>query len=169
MENETRNQWFELSDILVDFSAAERYNKEKALKNLVHLERINLRDNYYWSFAYIKISANLKFFGKLSTPRGEEEVEYTYFIKTNLEDLLKEAKITIYEQSFTGLSEAVTIRFSSGSIISKIVFGDIEEAFKQLKKAVLEAVTKYNGELEEFNKNIDKLKEEKENKETDED
>jgi hypothetical protein len=70
-----------------------------------------------------------------------------------------EAKITIYEQTFTGLDEAVTIRFSSGSIISKIVFGDIEKCYTQLKDEVINQIKEYNEKVDKFNEEIKKLKE----------
>lgn len=97
--------------------------------------------------------------GKLNTPNGEVETEFAYYIKTNYKDMKDEAKITIYEQTFTGLNEAVTIRFSSGSIISKIVFGDIEKCYQLLKDEVDKQLKEYNNQVEIFNKEIEELQE----------
>lgn len=147
-------EWFRLGEVELN---TERYNNFVDLeKELKHAKKIT-RDG--WDNDYIKINANLTFLGKLNTPSGEVDTEFDYYIKTTYRDMLKEAKITIYEQTFTGLNEAVTIRFSSGSIISKIVFGDIEKCYSILKESVGNLIEKYNHQVEEFNKKIDALKE----------
>lgn len=62
------------------------------------------------------------------------------------------------------MDHAVSIKFGSGSIISKIVFGDIEKAYTELKKVVIDKLAEYNEKVEKFNKEIEELKEkEKEN------
>lgn len=145
-------KWFRLENIDVQFD--DYINNFNELKeNGTHAEKIT---NNSYRLSYIKISADLTFMGKLNTPNGEVDTDFTYYIKTNYEDMKKQAKITIYEQTFTGLDEAVTIRFSSGSIISKIVFGDIEKCYLQLKEEVIKKIKEYNEKVDEFNKEIDK-------------
>ena len=117
-------EWFKLENIELD---ASQFNNFEKLKNELNYANAIKKDA--WSLSYVKISAKLSFMGTLNTPSGEINTQFDYYIKTNYADMIKEAKITIYEQTFTGLDEAVTIRFSSGSIISKIVFGDIEKNF----------------------------------------
>ncbi len=150
-----KKEWFKLEDIKVD-CGNDINNFENLKKELQHANKIN---NDSWKLSYIKISAKLSFMGKLNTPNGEVDTEFTYYIKTNYKDMKDEAKLTIYEQTFTGLDEAVTIRFSSGSIISKIVFGDIEKCYLQLKEEVLKQLKEYNEKVGKFNEEIDKLKE----------
>lgn len=157
MENK---QWFKLENIETNFDKVNNFEELK--KELKHADKIGSNS---WRLSYIGISADLSFMGKLNTPNGEVDTEFTYYIKTNYEDMKKEAKITIFEQTFTGLDEAVTIRFSSGSIISKIVFGDIEKCYKQLKEEVEIHIKKYDEEVDKFNKEIDSLKEKEEEKE----
>lgn len=157
MENK---QWFKLENIETKFDRVNNFEELK--KELKYADKIN---NNSWRLSSIEISADLSFMGKLNTPNGEVDTEFTYYIKTNYEDMKKEAKITIFEQTFTGLDEAVTIRFSSGSIISKIVFGDIEKCYKQLKEEVDIQIKKYNEEVDKFNKEIDSLKEREEENE----
>lgn len=156
------NEWFKLENVELD---ASQYNNFEGLKRELH-KADKIRDDN-WSLEYIKISAKLSFMGKLNTPNGEVDTQFDYYIKTSYRDMVKEAKITIYEQTFTGLDEAVTIRFSSGSIISKIVFGDIENCYKKLKEEVKIQINNYNKKVEEFNIEIDNLikKKDKENKE----
>lgn len=152
-------EWFKLENVELE---TERYNNFNELeRELKKADKIS-KDN--WNLEYIKVSAKLTFMGKLNTPNGEIDTQFDYYIKTSYRDMLKEAKITIYEQTFTGLSEAVIIRFSSGSIISKIVFGDIEKCYSLLKEEVKKLIVGYNNQVEEFNNKIDELKE-KENKE----
>lgn len=145
--------WFKLENIETiignDINNFEELKKEKK-----HADKIG---NNSWRLSYIKISATLTFMGKLNTPNGEVNTEFTYYIKTNYQDMKEQAKITIYEQTFTGLDEAVTIRFSSGSIISKIVFGDIEKCYTQLKEEVIKQIKEYNEKVDKFNEEIDKL------------
>lgn len=147
-------EWFRLGEVELN---TERYNNFVNLEKELKYARKITRDG--WDNDDIKITANLTFLGKLNTPSGEVDTEFDYYIKTTYRDMLKEAKITIYEQTFTGLNEAVTIRFSSGSIISKIVFGDIEKCYSILKESVANLIEKYNQQVEEFNKKIATLKE----------
>lgn len=147
-------EWFRLGEVELN---TERYNNFVNLEKELKYARKIARDG--WDNDDIKITANLTFLGKLNTPSGEVDTEFDYYIKTTYRDMLKEAKITIYEQTFTGLNEAVTIRFSSGSIISKIVFGDIEKCYSILKESVANLIEKYNQQVEEFNKKIATLKE----------
>lgn len=160
---ENNKQWFKLEDIKTtigdDINNFEELKKEKKFADKI--------SNDTWRLSYIKIEAKLTFMGKLNTPNGEVETEFAYYIKTNYQDMKTEAKITIYEQTFTGLSEAVTIRFSSGSIISKIVFGDIENCYLTLKEEVSKQIKDYNEKVIKFNEEIEELKklEEKEVKE----
>lgn len=145
-------EWFKLENVEID---ASRYNNFASLKeNKKHADMIK-KDS--WNNEYVKISAKLTFMGKLNTPNGEVDTQFDYYIQTTYRDMLKEAKITIYEQTFTGLDEAVTIRFSSGSIISKIVFGDIEKCYQMLKEEVSNKIKEYNNEVEKFNIEIDEL------------
>lgn len=147
-------EWFRLENIETiidkDINDFEKLKEERE-----YADKIN---NNSWRLSYIKVNATLTFMGKLNTPSGEIDTEFTYYIKTNYKDMKEEAKITIYEQTFTGLDEAVTIRFSSGSIISKIVFGDIEKCYSQLKEEVINQIQEYNKKVEEFNKEIDEMK-----------
>ena len=155
--------WFELNDIEVDFKEFNDFAElEKKLK------KASLVRTDDWNLSYVKIGAKLIFKGKLNTPSGEVETEFVYYIKSKLSEFLKEAKIEIYEQTFTGLDLAVTVKFSSGSIISKIVFGDIEKAYTQLKKAVLEKVKEHNEEAKKFNIKIEDLQKKQESKEDEE-
>lgn len=154
------NKWFKLENINVTFDDINNFDELRKEKK--HADKINSNS---WRLNYIKINATLIFMGKLNTPTGEVDTEFTYFIKTNYRDMKDEAKITIYEQTFTGLNEAVTIRFSSGSIISKIVFGDIEKCYMQLKEEVIEQIKAYNEKVVDFNIEIDELKDSEENKE----
>lgn len=148
-------QWFKLDEVNLETS---RFNNFKELKEKRrHAEKINGNS---WNLSYVEVNAKLTFMGKLNTPNGEVDTEFVYYIKTTYQDMKKEAKIKIYEQTFTGLDEAVTIRFSSGSIISKIVFGDIEKCYTLLKEKVNELITEYNTNVEEFNKEIDELSKE---------
>lgn len=153
------NKWFELKDIELDMT---KYNDfEKLRKQLRTADKFR-KDSYYLD--YCEVKAKLSFFGKLSTPNGEIETTYDYHIKTKLDDFLKKAQIDIYEQTLNSLDHAVSIKFSSGSIISKIVFGDIEKAYTELKKVVIDKLAEYNEKVEKFNKEIEELKEkEKEN------
>lgn len=145
-------EWFKLENVEID---ASRYNNFASLKeNKKHADMIK-KDS--WNNEYVKISAKLTFMGKLNTPNGEVDTQFDYYIQTTYKDMLKEAKITIYEQTFTGLDEAVTIRFSSGSIISKIVFGDIEKCYQMLKEEVSNKIKEYNDEVEKFNIEIDEM------------
>ena len=145
-------EWFKLENVEID---ASRYNNFASLKeNKKHADMIK-KDS--WNNEYVKISAKLTFMGKLNTPNGEVDTQFDYYIQTTYRDMLKEAKITIYEQTFTGLDEAVTIRFSSGSIISKIVFGDIEKCYQMLKEEVSNKIKEYNDEVEKFNIEIDDM------------
>lgn len=156
-----KNNWFKLEDIKVEIG--DDINNFKKLKEeLKYADKIN---NNSWRLSYIKISAKLTFMGKLNTPNGEVDTEFTYYVKTNYQDMKNEAKLTIYEQTFTGLDEAVTIRFSSGSIISKIVFGDIEKCYTELKDEVIKQIKEYNDEVEKFNTEIKALEEKQEQKE----
>ena len=150
-----KKEWFKLEDVTLDTSS---YNDFTKLKESLELANTINKDSWYLS--YIKVQAKLTFMGKLNTPNGEVETEFTYYIKTNYTDLRDEAKVTIYEQTFTGLNEAVTIRFSSGSIISKIVFGDIEKCYLQLKDEVKRLCEEYNIKVKEFNEEIKKLQNE---------
>ncbi len=159
-ENNVKN-WFKLSDVKL-VGKSDRFNEQKCRDNLNLMSTLDLQSDYCYELSYINVEAKLQFSGTLDTPRGVENVCYDYFIKTTLEGIIKEAKITIYEQTFKGLAEAVTIRFSSGSIISKIVFGDIELAFKELKERAFELVDKYNENAKKVNAEIEKLKKEKE-------
>lgn len=152
-------QWFKLENIELE---TDRYNDFNELEKSLNKADLIKKDS--WNLEYVKISAKLTFMGKLNTPNGEIDTQFDYYIKTSYRDMLKEAKITIYEQTFTGLSEAVIIRFSSGSIISKIVFGDIESCYSLLKEEVKRLVEEYNNKVVEFNNKIDELKENKENK-----
>ena len=147
-------EWFKLEDVELE---TNQFNDFVDLKN----EKRNAEyiSNNSWNLEYVKIQAKLTFNGKLNTPNGEVDTDFTYYIKTSYRDLKKEAKITIYEQTFTGLDEAVTIRFSSGSIISKIVFGDIEKCYLQLKDEVIKLIAEYNEKVKKFNEEIDKIKE----------
>lgn len=154
--------WFEIKDIVVDFSN-ESFNIEKAKKNNKKVDIIYLKTNYsHYDWAYVSIQSKLIFNGTLNTPRGQETVNFDYTIKTTLRDLIDEAEIKIFEQTFNGECEAVCIHFSSGSIISKIVFGDIEECYKILKEQTIKAVENYNQRAEEHNIYIENLKNEKE-------
>lgn len=155
------NEWFKLENVELE---TEKYNNFEELERKLNKASKIEKDN--WNLEYIKINAKLTFMGKLNTPNGEVDTQFDYFIKTNYRDMLKEAKITIYEQTFTGLSEAVTIRFSSGSIISKIVFGDIERCYQLLKDEVKELIKNYNVQVEEFNDKIDELKEKQKEEES---
>ena len=155
-DNMEKKEWFKLYDITVDFDKNYFNDFENLKKELKKASKIQ---NDSWYLSSIKINAKLTFMGKLNTPNGEIDTEFAYYIKTNYRDMKEEAKITIYEQTFTGLSEAVTIRFSSGSIISKIVFGDIEKCYQLLKDEVNEQLREYNKQVEKFNEEIDKLKE----------
>lgn len=146
-------EWFKLENVEID---ASRYNNFVSLKE--KLEEADMIKKDSWNNEYIKISAKLTFMGKLNTPNGEVDTQFDYYIQTTYRDMLKEAKITIYEQTFTGLDEAVTIRFSSGSIISKIVFGDIEKCYQLLKDEVNKKIQEYNKEVEKFNQEIQVLK-----------
>ncbi len=157
------NKWFKLENINVTFDDINNFDELRKEKK--HADKV---DSNSWRLNYIKINATLIFMGKLNTPTGEVDTEFTYFIKTNYRDMKDEAKITIYEQTFTGLNEAVTIRFSSGSIISKIVFGDIEKCYMQLKEEVIEQIKAYNEKVVDFNIEIDELKDSEENKEDEE-
>ena len=152
--------WFRLENIKLEF---DNYinDFEELKRNKSHANEIT-KNSY--KLSYIKVSADLVFMGKLNTPNGMVDTDFTYYIKTNYEDMKNQAKITIYEQTFTGLDEAVTIRFSSGSIISKIVFGDIEKCYIQLKEEVIKQIKEYNEKVKQFNQEIDELNE-KENKE----
>jgi len=146
------NNWFELKDIEVDFSRFDNFeNKRKELKKAKPVRKDD------WNLDYIDISSKLIFKGKLNTPNGEIETEFVYYMKSKLDKFIKEAKVDIYEQTFTGLDLAVTVKFSSGSIISKIVFGDIEKAYSQLKDEVYKIIKRYNSEVEKFNKEIEEL------------
>ena len=151
-----KKQWFKLEDIKLDIDKNEFNDFENLRKELKKARKIT---NDSWYLNYIKINAKLTFMGKLNTPNGEVETEFAYYIKTNYKDMKDEAKITIYEQTFTGLNEAVTIRFSSGSIISKIVFGDIEKCYQLLKDEVDKQLKEYNKEIEELQEKDDKKKE----------
>lgn len=146
-------EWFKLENVEID---ASQYNNFSSLKEKLSSADMIRKDS--WNNEYIKISAKLTFMGKLNTPNGEVNTQFDYYIKTTYRDMLKEAKITIYEQTFTGLDEAVTIRFSSGSIISKIVFGDIEKCYQMLKEEVEKKIQEYNNEVEKFNEEIKSLK-----------
>ncbi len=149
-----KKQWFKLENIETiigdGINNFDELKKEKKYANKI--------GSNSWRLSYIKISATLTFMGKLNTPNGEVDTEFTYYIKTNYQDMKEQAKITIYEQTFTGLDEAVTIRFSSGSIISKIVFGDIEKCYTQLKEEVIKQIKEYNEKVDKFNKEIEQLK-----------
>lgn len=149
-------EWFKLENVELE---TDRYNDFDKLE--LDLKKADEIKKDSWTLEYIKISAKLTFMGKLNTPSGEIDTQFDYYIKTSYRDMLKEAKITIYEQTFTGLSEAVTIRFSSGSIISKIVFGDIEKCYSLLKEEVKKLIEEYNNKVKEFNIKIDELKEAK--------
>ena len=154
------SKWFELKDVEVDFS---RYNNfENLRENLREADLVNERN---WNLDYINISSKLIFNGKLNTPNGEIQTEFVYYMKSKLNEFLKQAKVDIYEQTFSGLDLAVTVKFSSGSIISKIVFGDIEKAYLQLKEEVLAQIKKYNEEVKVFNEEIKKINEAKEDEE----
>ncbi len=155
-DNIEKKEWFKLDDITVDIDKDEFNDFEELKKELKKADKIK---NDSWRLSSIKITAKLTFMGKLNTPNGEIDTEFAYYIKTNYRDMKEEAKITIYEQTFTGLSEAVTIRFSSGSIISKIVFGDVEKCYQLLKDEVAKQLKEYNDQVEKFNEEIDKLKE----------
>lgn len=157
------NNWFELKDVELDFS---RYNNFEELRNNLKKARLVERDN--WSLSYIKINSKLIFNGKLNTPNGEVDTEFVYYMKSDLNEFIKEAKVEIYEQTFTGLDLAVTVKFSSGSIISKIVFGDIEKAYIQLKDEVSKKIKEYNEKVKKFNQEINKLIKEKNESEEDE-
>lgn len=157
------SNWFELKDVDVDFS---RYNNFEDLRNDLKKARMVKRDG--WDLSYIKINSKLIFNGKLNTPNGEVDTEFVYYMKSNLNEFIKEAKVEIYEQTFTGLDLAVTVKFSSGSIISKIVFGDIEKAYIQLKEEVFEKIKEYNEKVKKFNQEIDNSIKEKEESEEDE-
>lgn len=161
-----KKQWFKLEDIKLDIDKNEFNDFEKLRKELTKARKIT---NDSWYLSHIKINAKLTFMGKLNTPNGEVETEFAYYIKTNYKDMKDEAKITIYEQTFTGLNEAVTIRFSSGSIISKIVFGDIEKCYQLLKDEVDKQLKEYNNQVEIFNKEIEELQEKDDKKREDED
>lgn len=156
------SNWFELKDVEVDFS---KFNNFKSLRK--DLRKAELLEDRSWNLSYVYISSKLIFSGKLNTPNGEVETEFVYYMKANFHEFIKNAKVDIYEQTFTGLDLAVTVKFSSGSIISKIVFGDIEKAYLQLKEEVLSQVKKYNEEVKKFNQEIEELKEKK-NKEDEE-
>ena len=151
-------EWFKLENVEIDASRFNDFTKLRENKNFA-----NAIKKESWNSEYVKVSAKLTFMGKLNTPTGEVDTQFDYYIQTTYRDMLKEAKITIYEQTFTGLDEAVTIRFSSGSIISKIVFGDIEKCYQMLKEEVNKKIAEYNKEVEKFNKEIDELTK-KENK-----
>ena len=153
-------QWFKLENVEID---ASRYNNFANLKEKLEMADMIKKDS--WNNEYIKISAKLTFMGKLNTPNGEVDTQFDYYIQTTYRDMLKEAKITIYEQTFTGLDEAVTIRFSSGSIISKIVFGDIEKCYQMLKEEVEKKIQEYNKQVEKFNEEIKNEKEKTKNEE----
>lgn len=159
---ENKNQWFKLENIETQIGN-DVNNFDELKKELKCADKIN---NDSWRLSYIKISATLTFMGKLNTPNGEVDTEFTYYIKTNYRDMKDEAKITIYEQTFTGLDEAVTIRFSSGSIISKIVFGDIEKCYAQLKEEVVKQIKQYDEKVDKFNEEIKKLREKDKEKES---
>lgn len=152
MENK---QWFKLENVEVKFDRFNNFDDLK--KDLRSAESVT---NNSWNLSRIEVNADLSFMGKLNTPNGEVDTEFTYYIKTTYEDMKKQAKITIFEQTFTGLSEAVTIRFSSGSIISKIVFGDIEKCYAQLKEEVSKQIEEYNEKVNKFNNEIEELKKE---------
>jgi len=151
------NKWFELKDIELNMS---RYNNFEELKKDLRKADKFRKDS--WNLNYCEVKAKLSFFGKLSTPNGEIETTYDYHIKTQLDDFLKKAQIDIYEQTLNSLDHAVSIKFSSGSIISKIVFGDIEKAYMELKEVIKDKLEKYNKQVEKFNKEIDKLIEKEE-------
>jgi len=155
---ENKKQWFKLENIEVNIEN-DVNNFDELRKELKYADKIG---NNSWRLSYIKINATLTFMGKLNTPNGEVDTDFTYYIKTNYQDMKEQAKITIYEQTFTGLDEAVTIRFSSGSIISKIVFGDIEKCYTQLKEEVVKQIKEYNEKVVKFNEEIEKLKEKEE-------
>lgn len=154
-------EWFKLEDVTLE---TNQFNNFTNLKNKKEKAEYITKDS--WNLSYVNIQAKLTFNGKLNTPNGEVDTDFTYYIQTDYRDLKKEAKIKIYEQTFTGLNEAVTIRFSSGSIISKIVFGDIEKCYLQLKEEVEKLVKEYNIKVKEFNEEIEKIK--KEDKESEE-
>lgn len=158
---ENKNKWFSLTDIDLDIEKANDFNKLK-----IELEEANCINvnNGYGLYNY-RIKAKLIFNGKLNTPSGEVDTEFTYYIKSKLDEFIKEAKIDIYEQTFTGLDLAVTVKFSSGSIISKIVFGDIEKAYTELKECVYTKINEYNKKVKEFNKEIEEAREKQENEE----
>jgi hypothetical protein len=162
MSNE--KEWFKLENVET-IIGNDVNNFEELRKELNYADKIGSNS---WRLSYIKINATLIFMGKLNTPNGEVDTEFTYYIKTNYEDMKKQAKITIYEQTFTGLDEAVTIRFSSGSIISKIVFGDIEKCYTQLKEEVIKQIKEYNKKVDDFNEEIKKLKQAKKEEENNE-
>lgn len=147
------NEWFKLED--VKLIVGDDVNNFSRLKE--KLEKADKITNSSWRLSYVKIEAKLTFMGTLQTPNGSTNTEFTYFIKTNYKDMKEEAKLTIYEQTFTGLDEAVTIRFSSGSIISKIVFGDIEKCYVKLKEEVEKQIVEYNEKVEAFNNEIQEL------------
>lgn len=157
------SNWFELKDVDVNFS---RFNDFEELRKGLKKARVVEKDS--WSLSYIDICSKLIFNGKLNTPNGEIDTEFVYYMKSDLNEFIKEAKVDIYEQTFTGLDLAVTVKFSSGSIISKIVFGDIEKAYIQLKEEVSKIINEYNEKVKGFNKEIDKLIEEKNESEEDE-
>lgn len=159
---EEKTNWFELDNLIIDTS---NYNSNfEILESKLQTAR-KIDNQSKWNWDYIKISAKLTFRGSLETPRGPIETNFDYIIKTDYDKLINKAEISIYEQTFTGLNEAVTIHFSSGSIISKIVFGDIEQAFTSLKEQVRLQVIEYNKKVDEFNLKIKELKEAKEEKE----
>jgi len=91
--------------------------------------------------------------------------DYDYFVKTKLSEFIKNAQLDIYEQTLNSLDHAVSIKFSSGSIISKIVFGDIEKAYVELKDVVDKKIKEYNQQVRKFNEEIEILKKEKNNSE----
>jgi len=155
-----KTEWFELKNVELDTS---QYNNLVSLKNDLNKARRVRKDSYYTS--YIKIKAELVFRGTLQTPNGTVDTEYVYTIETEFDKFVKEARIDIYEQTFTGKSHAVTIRFSSGSIISKIVFGDIEKAYIDLREQIKELVTEYDESIEVFNNEIEELAQAKRDKE----
>jgi len=154
------NKWFELKDIELDTTKVNNF--EDLRKNLTKASNL---DSDSWNMNYCEVGAKLSFFGKLSTPSGEIETTYDYFVKTKLSEFIKNAQLDIYEQTLNSLDHAVSIKFSSGSIISKIVFGDIEKAYVELKDVVDKKIKEYNKQVRKFNEEIEILKKEKNNSE----
>lgn len=157
---ENKKEWFELRNITLQ---TKEFNNFESLKKDLSIAKKIEKDS--WSLNYIKVNAQLVFNGKLNTPNGEISTEYVYYIETDLDKFQKEARIDIYEQTLNKLDYAVTIKFSSGSIISKIVFGDIEKAYIKLKEEIKILITKYNEEVEKFNQEIKELKDKQQKEE----